>query len=78
MKPLHPLTRWRKRQGWTQRDVAAACGLSQSMIAMVEKYERIPLRDALERLLQVTALPTDAFIRPERFLEEHPTYPGMS
>jgi transcriptional regulator with XRE-family HTH domain len=71
---LHPLTRWRNYHGWTQVELAEASGLSQSHIAAIENYQRIPIRDSLERLLDVTGLPTDALVRPERFLAAHPNF----
>jgi transcriptional regulator with XRE-family HTH domain len=74
MKPTHPLAQWRKRHNMSQAKLAHACGLSASMIAKIEQYDRIPFRDTLERLLSVTALPTDALVRPEKFLEAHPDY----
>jgi transcriptional regulator with XRE-family HTH domain len=74
MSAEHPLARWRKFHGWTQTQLAEACGLSHSMITHVENYRRIPLREALERLLDVTGLPTDALVRPERFLAAHPNF----
>ena len=70
----HPLTRWRNYHGWTQVELAEASGLSQSHIAAIENYQRIPIRESLERLLDVTGLPTDALVRPERFLAAHPNF----
>jgi len=74
MELTHPLARWRKLHGWSQKQLAEACGLSQGMVAHIEGFRRIPLRDSLERLLDVTGLPTDALVRPERFLEAHPDF----
>ena len=48
--------------------------VSQGMISKIVGYQRIPLGDTLEALLAYTGLPTDAFIRPERFLAEHPNF----
>jgi transcriptional regulator with XRE-family HTH domain len=72
--PIHPLAQWRKHHGWTQKQLASACGLTQGMVAHIENYRRIPIRESLERLLEVTGLPTDALVRPERFLAEHPDF----
>jgi transcriptional regulator with XRE-family HTH domain len=73
-KPTHPLAQWRTYRGLKQSDVAVASGVSQGMISKIEGYQRIPLGDTLEALLACTGLPTDAFIRPERFLAEHPDF----
>jgi transcriptional regulator with XRE-family HTH domain len=73
-KPTHPLAQWRACRGLKQSDVAVASGVSQGMISKIEGYQRIPLGDTLEALLAYTGLATDAFIRPERFLAEHPDF----
>jgi transcriptional regulator with XRE-family HTH domain len=70
----HPLQQWREQVGMTQGALAKACGLTQGMISHIENRRRIALGDALEALLRVTGLPTDAFIRPDQFLREHPDY----
>jgi transcriptional regulator with XRE-family HTH domain len=73
-KPAHPLRQWRERYGVSQGQLASLTGLTQGMISHIERYFRIPLDDALEELLKHTGLPTDAFIRAERFLEEQPDF----
>jgi transcriptional regulator with XRE-family HTH domain len=73
-KPSHPLRQWRERYGVSQDQLASLAGLTQGMISHIERYFRIPLDNALEALLKQTGLPTDAFIRPERFLEEQPDF----
>jgi transcriptional regulator with XRE-family HTH domain len=73
-KPQHPLRQWRELHGVSQGQLASLTGLTQGMISHIERYFRIPLDDALEALLKQTGLPTDAFIRAERFLEEQPDF----
>jgi transcriptional regulator with XRE-family HTH domain len=48
--------------------------MKQNTISRYERGEHIPVREHLERLLAVTGLPTDALVRPERFLAEHPEF----
>lgn len=75
MKSEHPLSRWRKVHGVTQQAVADATGLTQGMIAHIENYRHIPVRESLERLRVYTGLPTDALVRGEQFLTEQPDFP---
>lgn len=74
-KPDHPLSRWRKIHGITQQSLATATGLTQGMIAHIENYRHIPVRESLERLRAFTGLPTDALVRGEQFLTEQPAFP---
>jgi hypothetical protein len=69
-----PLRRWRTAKCWTQAELAAHCGIKQNTISRYERAEHIPVRDHLEALISVTGLPTDALVRPEHFLEEHPDF----
>jgi transcriptional regulator with XRE-family HTH domain len=73
-KPIHPLRQWRERNRVSQEQLAERTGLTQGMISHIERYFRIPLGEALEALLQQTGLPTDAFIRAERFVAEQPDF----
>ena len=73
--PMHPLECWRKVHGLSQAEVAQRCDLSQGMIARIENYNRIPVHASLESLLAFTGLPTDALVRPLRFLDAHPDFP---
>jgi transcriptional regulator with XRE-family HTH domain len=70
----HPLQQWRAHVGMSQADLAKACGLTQGAISHIENYNRIAVSDALEVLRRVTGLPTDAFVRPRQFLQEHPNF----
>jgi len=71
--PEHPLTRWRGNNGWSQVQLAKACHLGREMIAHIEAYRRIPVHELLERLLDVTGLPTDALRARSAFLPSTPT-----
>ena len=73
--PEHPLARWRQVHGLSQQALGSACGMSPSMIAMIETYARVPIRERLDALLDYTHLPTDALVRPLRFLDAHPEFP---
>ncbi len=73
-KPPHPLRQWREQHDLSQDQLAEITGLTQGMITHIERYFRIPLGQALERLRASTGLPTDAFIRPEHFIEEQPDF----
>lgn len=72
---LHPVTRWRQAHDLSQHEVARACGLSQGFLGMIETYRRTPAHDNLEALIIFTGLPTDALVRPLRFLEAQPNFP---
>lgn len=73
-KPAHPLLQWREKQKLLQRDVAMACGMSQATLSKIENWQRVPLGEWLERLMDYTGLPADAFVRAERFIKEHPNF----
>jgi transcriptional regulator with XRE-family HTH domain len=73
-KPPHPLRQWRDARGLSQEDLAAATGHSQGMISHIEQYLRVPRGQVLLDLLDHTGLPAEAFIRPERFLADHPRF----
>jgi transcriptional regulator with XRE-family HTH domain len=73
-KPVHPLRQWRDQQGLSQTQLAELAGTTQGMIGHIERYIRIPRPDLLERLVNCTGLPTEAFVLPERFLREQPNF----
>ncbi len=75
-EPMHPLRIWRLHQEVSQAQLAEMSGLSQPFISLIENYLNIPLREGLERLREITGLPTDAFIRPKQFLIENPDFLG--
>jgi transcriptional regulator with XRE-family HTH domain len=70
----HPLRLWRERQGLNQQAFAARCDISQSMVSLIETGLRVPLDDTLVRLMEYTGLPAEAFVLPERFLQEQPDF----
>ena len=74
LQQTHPLRQWREQVGKSQIDVAEACGITQAMVSLIELGLRVPQGEALDRLLTYTGLPTDAFVRTERFLEEQPDF----
>jgi transcriptional regulator with XRE-family HTH domain len=72
--PDTPLKRWRRQAGLSQAALAAQCGVRGNTIARWERGEHLPRGDYLEILLRVTGLPTDAVVRPTRFLAAHPDF----
>src|SRR5262245_11183249 len=70
----HPLRLWREHRGLSQQAFAEACRLSQPMVSQIEVGLRVPLNAILERLLDYTGLPAEAFLLPERFLREEPNF----
>ena len=73
-KPAHPLLLWRERYRVSQREIMEACGISQATLSKIENGYRGPRGEKLECLRAYTGLPTDAFIRPYRFLLEEPNF----
>jgi transcriptional regulator with XRE-family HTH domain len=74
LQQAHPLRLWREHMGKNQLDVAEACGITQAMVSLIEIGLRVPQGEALDQLMAYTGLPTDAFVRTERFLEEEPNF----
>lgn len=72
----HPLKRWRHREGITQAELARRCGVRINTVARWERGEQVPRGALLVKLLDATGLPADAIVTPERFLEQHPDFPG--
>jgi transcriptional regulator with XRE-family HTH domain len=73
-KPVHPLRQWRDQQGLSQTQLAGLARTTQGMIGHIERYIRVPRTDLLERLVNCTGLPVEAFVLPERFLREQPNF----
>lgn len=46
------IARARVSRGWTQRDLAQACGVKQSAIARMERYQVIPRLDTVAKIAQ--------------------------
>jgi transcriptional regulator with XRE-family HTH domain len=74
LQQTHPLRLWREQVGKNQLEVAEACGITQAMVSLIEIGLRVPQGEALERLMEYTGLPIDAFVRTERFLQEQPDF----
>jgi transcriptional regulator with XRE-family HTH domain len=70
----HPLRLWREHRGLSQQAFAEACRVSQPMVSQIEAGLRVPLNAILERLLDYTGLPAEAFLLPKRFLEQNPNF----
>jgi transcriptional regulator with XRE-family HTH domain len=74
-RPLHPLRQWRGVYGVTQDELSAWIGMSQGGISHVERFSRRPHGIAfMVRLMERTGLPMEAFILPERFLQQYPDF----
>jgi transcriptional regulator with XRE-family HTH domain len=69
-----PLRRWRRKHGITQEALGERCGVTKNTIARWEQGFRLPGRDALMRLVEITGLSAEALVYPARYLEEHPTF----
>lgn len=41
----------RKSKGWTQQDLAKACGLTQSVIARIERKKSIPTLATFQKII---------------------------
>jgi transcriptional regulator with XRE-family HTH domain len=76
--PDSPLRRWRRKHGHTQAWLARRCGVTVTTVARWEKAEqrggRQPTSTVLLCLLDVTGLPAESLIFPERYLQDHPTF----
>jgi transcriptional regulator with XRE-family HTH domain len=70
----HPLTRWRQKHRKTQAELAQLCGIRQGTLARYESGTRIPRGTHLEKLMEVTGLPAEALVLPERFLAQRPDF----
>ena len=70
----HPLRLWRDYMRQSQQAFADACHISQPMVSQIEAGWRVPLNATLERILDYTGLPAEAFLLPERFLRDEPDF----
>lgn len=50
----------RKKHGWTQTDLATACGTSESAIARLESGDQDPKLDTMVKVCNVLGLPLTA------------------
>jgi len=60
---MHPLRRWRLKNGLTLEQVAARVGVSSPMLSMVESGDRRPSYELCERLTRVTSIAIARFMR---------------
>jgi transcriptional regulator with XRE-family HTH domain len=78
MTPDSPLRRWRRKHRRTQAWLARQCAVTVTAVARWEKAEqkggRKPAGEALLCLTDVTRIPAEGLLFPERYLAEHPTY----
>ena len=73
-KPPHPLRQWRDQRNLSQDELAEQAGVGQGMISHIERYFRVPRKSTIIKLQEITGLPTEALMFPERFLEQNPHY----
>lgn len=60
--------------GLTQPELAQRIGVHRNTLARYEQGRLIPRREHLEALIRETDLPTDALVRPQKYLEDHPDF----
>jgi transcriptional regulator with XRE-family HTH domain len=78
------LTYLRKAIGWNEGDLAAALGVSASLISDYERGKKALTRERLEKIIAVMGYPPDAiddalaFIARARAKAAHPVYPSVA
>lgn len=48
---IDELIELRKSRGWTQQDLAKACGLTQSVVARIESKKSVPTLVTLQKIV---------------------------
>lgn len=48
---IDELIELRKARGWTQQDLAKACGLTQSVVARIESKKSVPTLITLQKIV---------------------------
>ena len=48
---IDELIELRKARGWTQQDLAKACGLTQSVVARIESKKSVPTLATLQKIV---------------------------
>lgn len=48
---IDELIELRKARGWTQKDLAKACGLTQSVVARIESKKSVPTLVTLQKIV---------------------------
>lgn len=49
---IDELVALRKEKGWTQKDLSAACGLTQSVIGRIESKKSVPTLVTLQKIVE--------------------------
>lgn len=62
----HPLRRYRRTAGMTQRELAQRLDVSLPTLCRLEKNQQWPSRSLMERIVSVTG----GLVRPDAFLSE--------
>lgn len=68
----------RKSKGWTQVQVAAKMGLTDSVISFYERQERAPSPEVLVKFSELYGVSTDYLLGVEKIDEQHLDVTGLS
>lgn len=62
-KLMHPLRRWREKNGVTLEDLRGQTGLSLAFLSMLERDLKGPSLSTAARLSDLTDIPIEDFVR---------------
>ena len=68
----------RKSKGWTQVQVAAKMGLTDSVISFYERQERAPSPEVLVKFSELYGVSTDYLLGVEKIDDQHLDVTGLS
>ena len=68
----------RKSKGWTQVQVAAKMGLTDSVISFYERQERAPSPEVLIKFAELYDVSTDYLLGVEKINDQHLDVTGLS
>ena len=68
----------RKSKGWTQVQVAAKMGLTDSVISFYERQERAPSPEVLIKFAELYGVSTDYLLGVEKVNDQHLDVTGLS
>ena len=68
----------RKSKGWTQVQVAAKMGLTDSVISFYERQERAPSPEVLIKFAELYGVSTDYILGVEKIADQHLDVAGLS
>lgn len=68
----------RKSKGWTQVQVAAKMGLTDSVISFYERQERAPSPEVLIKFAELYGVSTDYLLGVEKVDDQHLDVTGLS